>query len=440
MSQDYNNPAFKKLLKKLQEESWQLELLISGFAIFGLFTAFPEISDSLREAQNRGQSYKLIIYLVAKVSCGILIFNLIFHVLLRGLWIGALGLRYVSGDIEYDKLNYSKRFTTYLQKKVGSFDRYIARLENYCSIIFAISFLLIFYVLAITFSIVTIAIIGNFIISSTWLPYWIAKGLGIPLMLFVAFGMFITFIDFISMGYLKKKKWISKVYFPIYWVFSYITLSFLYRPLVYNFLDHKFGRRLSFVLVPFYILVLILNSFYYQSSNYINASVNSSEIMANSENYEDLIGTTDKFIGDVTIQSKVITASYLKVFMLYTESIEDRVFAFNPTLQPEKDVRGLRNDVIRFGKTIKGSEQDSLRMIYLKTINHIYSIKIDSINYASEFILTENSNQDLGFETYITTDSLDIGKHILTVKGLAIREKDTLTSTVTKIPFWYYKD
>ena len=27
MSKDYNNPAFKKLLEKLQEESWQLELL-----------------------------------------------------------------------------------------------------------------------------------------------------------------------------------------------------------------------------------------------------------------------------------------------------------------------------------------------------------------------------------------------------------------------------
>lgn len=50
MSQDYNNPAFKKLLQKLQEESCQLELLISGFAIFGLFTAFPKIAERLREA------------------------------------------------------------------------------------------------------------------------------------------------------------------------------------------------------------------------------------------------------------------------------------------------------------------------------------------------------------------------------------------------------
>ena len=52
MQNDYTKPEFKKLLQKLQEESWQLELLISGFAIFGLFTAIPIITENLNEAQN----------------------------------------------------------------------------------------------------------------------------------------------------------------------------------------------------------------------------------------------------------------------------------------------------------------------------------------------------------------------------------------------------
>ncbi|MGA1227132.1 MAG: hypothetical protein ACO3VF_07875 [Tamlana sp.] len=72
--------------------------------------------------------------------------------------------------------------------------------------------------------------------------------------------------------------------------------------------------------------------------------MNSSEIMANSENYNDQLANSDKFTGDVTIQSKVITDSYLKIFMLYTESIEDRIFDFNPSLKPQDDVRGFRND------------------------------------------------------------------------------------------------
>ncbi len=47
MSKNYEHASFKKLLEKLQEESWQLELLISGFAIFGLFTAFEPIKIAL---------------------------------------------------------------------------------------------------------------------------------------------------------------------------------------------------------------------------------------------------------------------------------------------------------------------------------------------------------------------------------------------------------
>jgi len=244
MNTDYNNPAFKKLLKKLQEESWQLELIISGFAIFGLFSAFSPLELLFTESQNDGHTLVSIVYVVALISCVILSFNLLLHVVLRGLWIGALGLRYVSGDIDYDALNYSKKFTSYLQKRIGSFDRYIARLENYCSIIFAISFLLVFYVLAFFFTIGAIAFIGKFLIGNDDIASW-GKWIGIPIVLFLIIGMLMVFIDFATQGWLKKKQWLSKLYFPFYWVFSFVTFSFIYRPLVYNFLDNKFGKRLA---------------------------------------------------------------------------------------------------------------------------------------------------------------------------------------------------
>lgn len=142
MSQNYNKPTFKKLLDRLQEESWQLELLISGFAIYGLFSAYPalELKMASHQAQNHNNLFFTLILIVALSACSILIFNLLLHILLRGLWIGALGLRYISGDIEYDALNYTQRFSNYLKDKVGSFDKYIGRLENYCSIILLLRF------------------------------------------------------------------------------------------------------------------------------------------------------------------------------------------------------------------------------------------------------------------------------------------------------------
>lgn len=442
MSNDYTNPAFKKLLKKLQEESWQLELIISGFAIFGLITAYPNIQLSVQESENSEQIYKFIISLVALISCAILIFNLLLHVMLRGLWIGALGLRYVSGDIDYESLNYSKKFTKYLEKKVGSFDKYIATLENYCSIIFAISFLLIFYVLAITFTILTIAFVGNFIIDNDNLPNWLSNGVGIPLVIFIVLGMLITFIDFLTLGFLKKKKWISKIYFPIYWVFSFITLSFLYRPIVYNFLDNKFGRRLSLILVPLYVLILITTSLKYNPSNYLSTDTYSNEVIANNENYEDYLIKSNGFMRNSMIQSKVITDPYIKVFLVFSDNIEDIVFSFNPSLKPKEDKRGLETNITIGGNNQFnfGNRAESIQREYIETFNSIYYVIIDSTKYQPKFVLSKNHKNELGFETYISTNMLDEGKHLLKVNRLRISKGDTIRWNISKIPFWFYKD
>jgi len=443
MQNDYTKPEFKKLLHKLQEESWQLELLISGFAIFGLFTAIPTITESLKEAQNNHQIYTFVISLVATISCYILIFNLLLHVLLRGLWIGALGLRYVSGDIDYDSLKYSQKFTKYLKKRVGSFDKYIGTLENYCSVIFAVSFLLIFYVLAITFTILAISLIASQLISNDDLPNWLSRGVGITLVLFIVFGMFFTLIDFLTLGFLKKKKWLSTIYFPVYWVFGFITLSFLYRPLVYNFLDNKFGKRLSFALVPFYILIALSTTLKYNVSNFLGNDMSSNEYVANNNNYEDLLYDSDGYIDHVAIQSKVIADKYVKVFVLFSENIEDYIFKLNPKLEPEEDSRGLGlGSGITFGNngTRKSSKRDSLRRAYLKTFNDMYSVKIDTIKYDSDFIIAKSKKGNLGFETYLSIKDLIEGKHILEVNRLRIRKGDTTNLNVSKIPFWYYQD
>ncbi|GAB4156927.1 MAG: hypothetical protein Tsb0033_08150 [Winogradskyella sp.] len=438
MSQDYNNPAFKKLLQKLQEESWQLELLISGFAIFGLFSAYPTLQVASKASQNDNNVQLTIFLFIALAACSILIFNLLLHVLLRGLWIGALGLRYVSGDIDYEKLNYGKKFSGYLEKKVGSFDRYIARLENYCSVIFAISFLLIFYVLAFALTFTIIGLIVSFMIDgndSSSVLLWI----GIPLLVFMVIGMFLTFFDFLSLGLLKKKNWISKLYFPFYWVFSFITLAFLYRPLVYNFLDNKFGKRLSFLLVPVYFALLMITTLYYNHSNYFEFDENSSNIIANSNNYENELIDESDFIEDIAINSKVISDTYVKVFIVFDDYIEDQLYKFNPKLKPDTDNRGVKTRFI----VINGNElsdDKTLQQEYLKTFNSIYSVKIDSTLFESEFVLGKTIKNQKGFETYIGIKNLSEGKHQLKVIRKRIRKSDTISVLDANIPFWYYPD
>ncbi len=323
---------------------------------------------------------------------------------------------------------------------MGSFDRYIATLENYCSVIFAISFLLIFYVLAITFSIIDIALIANYVLDNDSLPNWLKGVVGIIFMVFIIFGMLLTLIDFITLGFLKKKKWISRIYFPVYWVFSFITLSFLYRPLVYNFLDNRFGRRLSLILIPFYILILAVTSVNYKNSNYFDGDISSDVYIANNRNYEDMVAHLDKeFIDDVAIQSKVITDPFIKVFVVFSERVENRVYSFNPDLEPKKDRRGLQSNIV-FNSDFDSPINDSTRTAYVETLNKIYSVKIDTLEINSEFVMGRSKKDELGFETYLSTKDLSEGKHILKVNRLRIREEDTTKWNVATIPFWYFKD
>ncbi len=442
MSANHDNQDFKRLLDKLQQESWQLELIISGFAIFGLITAFPEIQVALIKAEANDQIYSFVLLLISKVACGILLFNLLIHVVLRGLWIGALGLRYVSGEIEFEELKYQNRFTKYLKRKIVSFDKYVATLENYCSVLFAISFLLIFYVISITMVILTIICIAFFILDNENLNETFRTILGVILLIFLITGMFLTFIDFVTQGYLKKKKWLSKIYFPFYWVFSFITFSFLYRALVYNFLDNKFTKRISFLLVPMYILIFILTSSRYQTSNHLDNIKKSSILYLDESKYEDLLTDDEDIVDKASIQSKTITEPYLKLFISFSQNLEDRIYRFHPTLKPENDRRGFRTKVkFQSGSNFKSrKKRDSLAKKYVDVFNTMHEVYIDTVKCSSDFLISTNGKGQTGFETYLPTKGLSDGKHLLTVKRKALRKQDTILKKYVIIPFWYFQE
>ncbi len=442
MSTDYKSPAFKKLLDSLQQQSWELELLISGFAIFGLFTAYEPLKTEMLNAENNEQIYQFVVNIVLLIACSILLFNLLLHVILRGVWIGALGLRYVSGDIDFEVLKYGEKFKKYLKKRIVSFDRYIANLENYCSVLFALSFLTIFFVLGLTLIILAISLVANFIIDNENLPDWLSNAVGIPITVFLGVGMFLTFIDFVTLGLLKRNKWVAMVYFPFYWVFSYLSLSFLYRPLLYNFLDNKFGKRLIVLLTPIYILILLITGLEYRKSNYFSPELSSRSYVANKENYRDLLTKSGDIPAQVTIPSKVIRTPYLNIFIGYSESIEDRIIKFNDSLKPEKDLRGIISNNFNFGENWfqRIRNKDSVRQSYLKTFNEIYSFKIDSLKYDSEFIIGTDNDENIGFEVYLNIKDLQEGKHLLRLIRKQKTKKNITEEQRTTIPFWYYKE
>jgi len=330
---------FREWLEKLQQESWQLELLISGFALFGIYRSRGLIND-LQNYNLEGANNIFANALESLLSIGWRIFfiNLLVHVILRSLWIGAIGLRYVSGEINFKELNYSEYFTKYLTKRVGDYDDFIERLERICSVIFSYTFLLfLFFLSALAFGICSIlplilfdSIGGDVEESIIYFFIWF-----IPFLV----GGVVVLIDFITLGGIKKinDRTVAKIYMPIYWFYSHITLSFLYRPLLYNFIDDKYTRRFFFFSFPYIFIIANFGNFYTNEKTPYIPEYNSlieQGLLINPFYYDDLY--SDKLdamldderreaqrLGALRLSNYKVSEPYLQLFIKYNSRYED---------------------------------------------------------------------------------------------------------------------
>ena len=267
---------FREWLERLQQESWQLELIISGFALFGVYSAKGLIVDwKLLFLTHDANPVLAAFWFLPETGWRIFFINLLLHVILRALWIGSIGLRYVSSEIDYDNLNYSPFFTEFLKRKVGDYDDFIEKLEKICSILFSFTFLL--FLLSVSFAFVLAAFILPFnLIESLNVKNQATIGfIGITWFIVYWTIALIVFFDFVTAGKLKKVKdrGFNRFYKIIYQIFSVISLTIFYRPLLYNFLDNRYTRRLfyfSFVYVAIIAFSTSLVSYRFSAYNSVN--------------------------------------------------------------------------------------------------------------------------------------------------------------------------
>jgi len=449
MSEKYEDLKFKKWLDVLQQESWQLELIISGVAILGLFQIIEPIGVFVNSANAAGMDsdVRVIVGLfmgMIMLSIMSLIVCLIIHVILRGLWIGAVGLRYFSGDIDYEKLRYADRFSVYLKHKIGSFDKYISKLEDYCSLMFAISFLLVFFFISFFVSLGFIIAIQFVVEALFGNDNATANFLGISTVIIFAIAYLLTAIDFFTQGFLKKKKWTSVFYLPVYRIMSRITLSFLYRPLLYNLLDNKLGKRILALLIPIFITLVVLTSLGIKESNFLTSDWNDSSEYAYRNNYEDeMVDAKSAFVQSATIPSKIITSSSLPIFIKHRPAIEDAILKIDSTLVPEYDHRGLDFSGINLTFGNSKNEKDVTYnefSSYVNTLPQVLFMQLDDDIIASSYTVTTNKKNQLGYETVVDLKEVNRGRHTLKIERKEVSGDSLRVKVLARIPFWYYPD
>ncbi|MBK7787542.1 MAG: hypothetical protein IPJ54_02975 [Saprospiraceae bacterium] len=106
----------------------------------------------------------------------------------------------------------------------------------------------------------------------------------------------VVFIDLVTLGGFKrvKEKHIAAVYYYIYRFYSAVTFSFLYRPLLYNFIDHPYTKKLFYLSIP-YIGFILLGpaTFRNNTTPFIPREQNLKEfgLMVDDYHYDDLRNT-----------------------------------------------------------------------------------------------------------------------------------------------------
>lgn len=444
-------------LKKLERESWQLELLVSAFTIFLLmianeaFDAFMTDMQFQYDISSNALTFVFIfLWLLQKAILALTIF-LVGHLMLRGFWIGTIGLRSVQSSIDFSALNYNKFFTEKLKSKVTSLDQLVIKLDEICSVVFAFAFLVMSMLLSfglylVVFGVVVfiLSTIGNLIPDT----FDGASGfVGAIVFFTMLFSGLIYMIDYFTLGFFKKIKWLRKIYYPFYRFYSAVTLAVLSRS-IYYYMISKFSKkriRLIYLTVAFILVATILAN--WDQHQYFPEAENQHTISAD---YYDDRRADGKYVTTVSIESQFVDQPYFQLFIRYDAGDNDAIREHCPDFEPMKDdgLNWLLTASAKDGNLSLNardhSDEDFDKLLSCQSA--IYEVAVNDSVYQNlkYFFYVHPAKEQKGLLTTLPTDAFKEGENTLRIRKVrrVTVEEDSVGNGYQKlalIPFWYKK-
>lgn len=400
-------------LKDLQENSWELELLISGGAIFSLFQingAFVEWTSSLSVISRIPGTVIMTFLGVAVIWT--LTFGFAAHLLSRAYWLALVCINYVfPNGINTQGVKFARPFSPAaspgddLQKQIIQVDR-LCGLIIYSTIAGAV----IIFGLLCGFAPLLIweALIGNTISVSQVTD---------ALSWFLTYSYLFYFVDFILAGLFRKIPYLSYLTYPVFIFYDFFTLRRFYgRSLKLLTSNTRYVQRLFGVALVLACVVIATYLTLFRKMHWPNV-FDSREmkwqmadgIYLSNKSYRDMTEENEMY-GAVSIQSKFIQKGYLELFLRYEK----------------------KTDFIR--QQVHGADTSIF-------FSDLWAISIDGVNVDSiQWYPTWNSSiYNIGITGVLRIDTLSLGEHYLQVSckdyvvsdGHDLCEKYTVT-----IPFW----
>ena len=323
-------------LMELQQKSWEPEILLSGIVLYGLFKTPALLDQFLDFAKiNIHDQYTDLDNLIAlfKIALYWLTLGLILHLISRGIWVGMIGLSYTFPDgINRSKLKLSGKFENKIDK-IPAIDQIIMNLEKLCSSLFSISFMMFMMIIGgyffVLISLVIPVISFEMITGPRNVNPVLERIIDIYAKSVLIIGA-IGLLDFVTLGFFKRFKWISKVYYPLYKIISFLTFARFYRPIYYTLISNYNKWKIGISLVFFVV-----------SSVFLLGNVSSSDPIPNEAWTRITLwnnqGGTTAFSGyyddqnkdfhsvRAQIQSDIITGNTIRLFVVSRIGLEDSI-------------------------------------------------------------------------------------------------------------------
>ncbi|MGK0364303.1 MAG: hypothetical protein ACI85O_001360 [Saprospiraceae bacterium] len=268
------------------------------------------------------------------------------------------------------------------------------------------------------------------------------------------FSALLHLIDFIFIGFFKKKKILAKIYYPFYRLYNLFSFSFLYRPVYYNFIDNKYGRNYVKVIIPYLIILLVLSGGINIGELKYIPDYGKGVNWIQSDYYDDtrIEENGESLSLSVSLPSMHIKENFLPVFLRYTDfptkrALEEICPTFTGYERSEARLAAFEGFSASFGErqeTMTGDEENNTHKIKadsaLVCVAQIYEVQIDSIKYSNPDYLF-HKHPDLewrGIVTYLDIEEFSRGMHTLKVIQKTDYRDSAFVKRTFEIPFIKY--
>ena len=393
-------------IKNRQSIIWEPELLISGIVLIGLLQV-PKLLDRFTQYLNDWgpsifytSNLDEVLAAFLKTSVIFLVGGLIINLFLRSIWVVMVGMSYLfPKGYELQKFKLQPYFKEKFEK-IGSFQSMVIRLDKICSFTYTLTFFTFMCVIGLFFFLLTVggvfATVYSFVPVKNDFTESIMNG---TVNFVLQFFGGIYFLDFITLGWFKRIKWISIIYRPIYAVMSVLTLAPLYRGIYYALLS-RFNRwkifvsLIGFIFMVWYLLLLQMgDDFVINKSRMISQS---STVSTYDGYYRDM--NPDKISNWAHIPSATVEKDVLEVFVAHKAALEDSVLVSFERISGVKKEQILESDSLKL---------EAMRSFYRFKLN---DQMIDPIPYQMFNFSQYHQKGLLGF---IALDSVPVGQHTL---------------------------